>query len=74
MKSLKRLARIWVGINLWKAKGVETMKQKVKIKFMRSMYYDNSYFVQFDEFVLTLGDAIDLVNNEIAVIVYIYNL
>lgn len=50
------------------------MKQKVKIKFMRSMYYDNSYFVQFDEFVLTLGDAIDLVNNEIAVIVYIYNL
>lgn len=49
------------------------MNRKVKIKFMKNYAYDNSYFIQFDDFVLPLEDAIELVNKEIAVITYIYD-
>jgi hypothetical protein len=46
---------------------------KVKIRFMTSYVYDDSYFVELDELVLPFNDAKELVNNNIAVVDYIYN-
>lgn len=40
---------------------------------MTNFVYDNSYFVELDELVLSLNNAKELVNKNIAVIDYIYN-
>jgi hypothetical protein len=39
---------------------------------MTKYIYDDSFFVELDELVLSLNDAIELVNNHIAVIDFIY--
>lgn len=53
-------------------KGVSQIDRKVKIIFMTNYAYDDQYFKEFEEFTLSLGDAIELVNNHIAVIDHIY--
>lgn len=47
--------------------------RKVKIRFMKKYVYDDQYFVELDEFILSLDDAVELVNNNVAVIDYIYD-
>jgi len=49
------------------------MNIKVKITFLYEYMFDDSFFVPFDEFVLSFSDATELVNKEIAVITYVYN-
>ena len=48
------------------------MEQKVKIIFMTDYIYDNSFFTEFQEMVMSLSDAVELVNNHVAVIDHIY--
>jgi len=49
------------------------MVVKVQITFLKEYIYDDSFFVPFDEFVLSFEDAIELVNKDIAVITKVYN-
>lgn len=49
------------------------MDTKVKINFLEERIYDNSFFKQFDELVLSLRDAVELVNTGVAVITHIYD-
>ncbi|MCA1064691.1 hypothetical protein QTG56_24075 (plasmid) [Rossellomorea sp. AcN35-11] len=49
------------------------MERKVKIRFMTKHFYDNQYFVELDEFILSFDDAVDLVNSNVAVIDHIYD-
>lgn len=46
---------------------------KVKIRFMIDFVYDNTHHTQLEELVLSLSDAKELVNHNIAVIDYIYD-
>ena len=49
------------------------MKRKVRISFLTQCMYESMFFVEGDEFVLPLEDAIELVNGEVATIVYVYD-
>jgi hypothetical protein len=46
---------------------------KVEIRFLEERVYDDSFFKQFDELVLPLNDAVELVNSGCAVVTYIYD-
>lgn len=49
------------------------MDKKVTITFMQNYAYDDSYFIAFQELTLSLSDAIELVNKDIAVITHIFD-
>lgn len=48
------------------------MGRNVRVLFIQNYVYDDSFFLTSEELTLTFDDAIELVNNDVAVITYIY--
>lgn len=48
------------------------MDTKVEITFLFERSYDDSFFKPFDKLILSLSDAIELVNSDWAVITKIF--